>query len=143
VTVVFPRFSGGLLAQQRLRSSVNKISSVAEYAHQRAVSTHLIHRLVINIEHGTYNVTAHKADGQLVTISDDLSLKGRLPENIYFAGIDFQDRKSESGEESSIEFSPEGWIEPVTIYVACLEGRKMGIVMHEMLGSVEILEVLE
>jgi len=143
VTVVFPKFSNGLLDQQRLRSSVSKIAGVAEYAHQRAVSTHLRHLLHFNIEQGTYWVTAHTPDGKLMPITDGLTLKGRLPEGIQFSGIEFPDFKSDLEDVVTIEFSPQGWIEPVTVYVASSQGRKMSIVMHEMLGYVETLEVFE
>lgn len=143
VTVVFPKLSNGLLKQQRLKSSVSRIASVAEYTYQRAISTHLTHRLHINIEQRRYWVTAHRSEGSLVPIVDGPDLAGRLPEGIYFTGVEFKDRKTGSDEVVSIEFSPQGWIEPVAIYMATLEGRKMGVVMHEMSGSVETLEILE
>ena len=143
VTVVFPKFSNGLLDQQRLRSSVSKIASIAEYARQRAVSTHLTHVLHFNIEQGTYWVTVHTPDGKLIPMTDGLNLKGRLPEDIRFSGINFPDIRTDSGDVVTIEFSPQGWIEPATVYVASLEGREMSIVMHEMLGYVETLEVFE
>ena len=143
VTVVFPKFSNALFEQQRLKSSVNKIASIAEYARQRAVSTHFIHMLNFNIEQGTYWVTAHTPDGRLMPITDGLNLKGRLPEDMRFSGIEFQDIRSDLGEVVTIEFSPQGWIEPATVYVACSQGSTMGIVMHEMLGYVETFEVFE
>ena len=143
VTVVFPKFSNGLLDQQRLRSSVSKIAGIAEYARQRAVSTRLTHTLHFNIEQGTYWVTAHTPDGKLMPMTDGLNLKGRLPEDIRFSGIDFPDIKTNLEDVVAIEFSPQGWIEPATVYVASSEGRKMSIVMHEMLGYVETLEVFE
>ncbi len=143
VTVVFPKFSNGLLDQQRLRSSVSKIAGIAEYARQRAVSTRLTHTLHFNIEQGTYWVTAHTPDGKLMPMSDGLNLKGQLPEGIQFSGIEFRDIRSDLENVVTIEFSPQGWLEPATVYVASLEGRKMSIVMHEMLGYVETLEVFE
>lgn len=143
VTVVFPKFSNVLLDQQRLKSSVSKIASIAEYARQRAVSTHLTHQLHFNIEQGTYWVTAHTPDGRLMPMTDGLNLKGRLPEDIRFSGIDFPDIRTDSGDVVAIEFSPQGWIEPATVYVASSQGRKMSVVMHEMLGYVETLEVFE
>jgi hypothetical protein len=76
-------------------------------------------------------------------MTDGLNLNGRLPEDIRFSGIDFPDIRTDSGDVVTIEFSPQGWIEPATVYVASLEGRKMSIVMHEMLGYVETLEVFE
>ncbi len=143
ITVVFPKFSNGLLDQQRLKSSVNKIAGVAEYARQRAVSTCLTHMLHLNIEQGTYWVTAHTQDGRMMPVTDGLNLKGRLPEGIQFSGIVFPDIKVYSEDVVTIEFSPQGWIEPVTVYVASSQGRNMSIVMHEMLGYVETMEVIE
>ncbi len=143
VTVVFPNFSNGLLDQQRLKSSVSKIAGIAEYARQRAVSTHLTHLLHFNIEQGTYWVTAHTPDGRLMPVTDGLDLKGRLPEGIQFSGIEFPDVKVDLEDVVAIEFSPQGWIEPATVYVASSQGRKMSVVMHEMLGYVETLEVFE
>lgn len=143
VTVVFPKFSNGLFDQQRLKSSVSKIASIAEYARQRAVSTHFTHKLHFNIEQGTYWVTAHTPDGRLMPITDGFNLKGRLPEDMRFSGIEFPDIISDLGEVVTIELSPQGWIEPATVYVASSQGRKMGIVMHEMLGYVETFEVFE
>ncbi len=143
VTVVFPKFSNGLLDQQRLRSSVSKIASVAEYAYERAVSARLIHRLSIDIERGTYEVTAHTTDGKIVPIGDDLRLGGRLPEDIHFSGVEFPNKRTSPEKSVTIEFNPQGWIEPATIYVVSLEGRKMGIVMDDVLGSVATFEVFE
>ena len=143
VTIVFPKFSVGFLDQQRLRSSVSRIASVAEYAHQRAICTHVTHLLHFNIKEGRYWVTAQTSDGKVVPIADGLNLMGQLPEGVQFSGIEFQDMRTDSKNIVTIEFSPQGWIEPVTIYVASSEGRKMSIVMNEMLGYVETLEVVE
>jgi hypothetical protein len=122
---------------------VSKIASIAEYAHQRAVSTHFTHLLHFNIEQGPYWVTAHTPDGKLVPITDGLNLKGRLPEDIQFSGIEFPDVRIDSEDVVTIEFSPQGWIEPATVYVVSSQGRKMSIVMHEILGYVETFEVFE
>lgn len=143
ITVVFPKFSNALFEQQRLKSSVNKIASIAEYTRQRAVSTHFTHMLNFNIEQGTYWVTAFAPDGRLMPITDGLNLKGQLPEDIRFSGIEFPIIKSVTGDIITIEFSPQGWIEPATVYVASSKDSTMGIIMHEMLGYVETFEVFE
>jgi Tfp pilus assembly protein FimT len=143
VTIVFPKFSHSLLDQERLRSSVNKIASIAEYSHQRAVSTHFTHLLHFNIEQGTYWVTAHTQDGKMMPVTDSFNLKGKLPDDIQFSGVEFRDMRRDLEEIVTIEFSPQGWIEPVTVYLASSQGRKMSIIMHEMLGYIETLEVIE
>ena len=143
VMIVFPKFSVSFVDQQRFRNSVSRIASVAEYAHQRAICTHVTHLLHFNIKEGRYWVTAQTSDGKVVPIADGLNLKGRLPEGVQFSGIEFQDMRTDSKNVVTIEFSPQGWIEPVTVYVASSEGRIMSIVMNEMLGYVETFELLE
>lgn len=143
VTVVFPKFSVGFLDRQRLRSSVSRIASVAEYAHQRAVCTHLTHLLHFDIEKGEYWVTAQTSDGKVMPIPDGLNLRGRLPEGAQFSGIEFRGTRVDLEDVITIEFSPQGWIEPITVYVASSEGRIMSIVMNEMLGYVETFELPE
>lgn len=143
VTVVFPKFSVGFLDRQRLRSNVSRIASIAEYAHQRAVCTHVTHLLHFDIEKGKYWVTAQTSDGKVMPIADGLNLMGQLPEGVQFSGIEFQDMKTDSKDVVTIEFSPQGWIEPVTVYIASSKGGKMSIVMNEMSGYIETLELLE
>ena len=143
VTIVFPKFSVGFLDRQRLRSSVSRIASVAEYAHQRAVCTHVTHLLHFDIEKGEYWVTAQTSDGKVIPILDGLNLKGRLPEGAQFSGIEFRGTRTDSEDVITIEFSPQGWIEPVTVYIASSKGRKMSVVMNEMLGNVETFELPE
>jgi hypothetical protein len=71
------------------------------------------------------------------------NLKGKLPDDIQFSGVEFRDMRRDLEEIVTIEFSPQGWIEPVTVYLASSQGRKMSIIMHEMLGYIETLEVIE
>jgi prepilin-type N-terminal cleavage/methylation domain-containing protein len=143
VTVVFPKFSVGFLDRQRLRSSVSRIASIAEYAHQRAVCTHVTHLLHFDIEKGEYWVTAQTSDGKVTPIPDGLNLKGRLPEGAQFSGIEFRGTRADLEDVITIEFSPQGWIEPVTVYIASSKGGKMSVVINEMLGNVETFELLE
>lgn len=143
VTIVFPKFSIGFLDQQRLRSSVSKIASTAEYVHQRAICTHLTHLLHFHIEERRYWVTAQTPDNKVMLIADGLNLTGRLPERVYFSGIEFRDKRVDSKDAVTIEFNPQGWIEPAIIYVASSQGREMSIVMNEMSGKVETFDVVE
>ena len=143
VAVVFPKFSVGFLDQQRLQSSVNKIASIAEYAHQRAVCAQVTHLLHLDTEKGRYWITAQTSESKVMPIADGFSLRGQLPEGVQFAGVEFRDMRTGSKDTVTIEFSPQGWIEPVTIYVASSEGRKMSVVTNEMSGCIETLELIE
>jgi prepilin-type N-terminal cleavage/methylation domain-containing protein len=141
VTVVFPKFDSALLGQVRLRNSAKRIASVVEYAGQRAAYAQLTHLLHIDTEQGTYWVTARKPDGQVVPITDGLSLKGRLPEGVRFANIELPGTKAFSRDVITIEFDPQGWADPATIYVACDAGKTIAIVIDELSGQVRTCEL--
>ena len=143
VTVVFPKFHTGLLDGARFRSSVNRIASVAEYAHQRAACAQLTHSLHLDVEKGTYWVTSETSDGQTVLVADGISLKGRLPEGVRFGGVEFPGINSFSQDAVTIKFSPQGWAEPAKIYVVSSQGETMSIVIDELSGHVETCELVE
>lgn len=139
-TVVFPKLDGDFLNQQRFLSSVNKIASISEYAHQQAVCGQLTYLLNFNIEKGTYWVT-HQTPNSKVMPKDTSFLKGQLPEGVRFEGIEFQGVNANPQNVVTIEFNPQGWIDPVTIYIASSQGRKMSIVMNELSGCIETYKV--
>lgn len=142
VVVTFPKFDAALLNQYRLRSNVNRIASIAEYAHHQAICSQSTHLLHINTVEGTYWVTGEAPDDEAVSIPAGLP-KGRLPEGVQFTKIEFRGTNTCSQDIVTVEFSPQGWIEPATALVVSSRGRKMSIVMDELSGSIETSEIAE
>jgi prepilin-type N-terminal cleavage/methylation domain-containing protein len=136
LTTVIPSFSIGS-DQSRLRSSANRIASVAEHAHQRAACTRLTHILHIDTKKGTYWVTTQGLDGQDVSITDILSLKGQLPEGVSFLDIKIQGINTHSKDCICITLSPQGWADQATIRLRSLTGEIMSIMIDEFSGQVK------
>jgi type II secretion system protein H len=140
LTVVFPKINS-MDQKSLLRSCVNRIASFAEYAHQRAACTRLIHILHIDIEKGKYWINSQDSDGQEIPITDALNLKGRLPKEVKFIDIKFHDNKINSQDIIAIMFSPQGWADPATILLACSTGETMSVIIEEFSGRVETCEI--
>jgi len=140
VTVLFPKFGTSRFQQVRFRSSVNRIASVAEYAHHRAACTQLVHLLHLDTERGTYWVTSQTTDGKVMPITDALSLKGRLPEGVQFAGVELRDMDTSSQDVVAIRFNPQGWADPAIIHLICSTGETLSVIIDELSGQVEICE---
>jgi len=140
LTVVFPRVNS-LDQKSLLRSCVNRIASVAEYAHQRAACTRLTHILYFDTEKKTYWINSLGSDGQEMPITDALNLKGRLPEGVKFIDVKFQGNNTHPQDIIGITFSPQGWADPATILLACSTGEAMSIIIEQFSGRVETCEL--
>ena len=143
VTIVFPRLGSGIVERARLRSSANRIASVAEYAHQRAACARLTHVLHLDTAKGTYWITGQTTDGQTASITDDFGLKGRLPEGVQFAGVELQDMDANSDDIVTIRFSPQGWADPATVQLISSTGETMSVIIDELSGQVQTCKLEE
>ncbi|KPL25663.1 MAG: hypothetical protein AMJ75_00100 [Phycisphaerae bacterium SM1_79] len=143
VTIVFPRSGAGLVQRTRLQSSVNRIASFAEYAHQRAACARLTHLLQLDVENGIYWVTGQTSDGQASQVSNTLSLRGRLPEGVHFVGVELRGLDTCSQDVVAIRFSPQGWADPAVIHLVSSTGETMSVMIDELSSQVETYESKE
>jgi len=143
VTLVFPRFGSGIVERARLRSSANRIASVAEYAHQRAACARLTHLLHLDTANGTYWITGQTTDGQTASITDDFGLKGRLGESVRFAGVELRDMDANSDDILTIRFSPQGWADPATVQLISSTGETLSVIIDELSGQVQTCRLEE
>ena len=137
LAVVCPRFTAGSDQLSLLRSSVNRIASVAEYASQQAACTRFMYFLNLDTQEGTYWVTSQKPDGQKVPVTDALSLKGQLPDGVKFADVKIQGMNTHSQGILVIRLSPQGWADPAEIILTCSTGETMSIMIDELSGQIE------
>ena len=141
ITAVLPTLNNGVLERVRLRSSTKRIASVAEYTHQQAACKQLTHLLHLDTEEGTYWVTCQAPDGQPGRITQGMQLKGRLPECVRFMRIELAGMNMFSQDAVTIEFDPQGWADPATIYLASSKGETMSVVIDGLSGQVRVCEL--
>ncbi|MFC1604210.1 Tfp pilus assembly protein FimT/FimU [Planctomycetota bacterium] len=143
ITIVFPKLDVDWVQRARLRSTTNRIANIAEYAHQRAACARLTHLLNIDAAQGTYWVTSQTSEGKGVPITDNLGLKGRLPEGVQFAEVELLGTDTSSQDVVMIRFNPQGWADPAIVHLTCSTGDTMSVVIDELSGQVETFELGE
>lgn len=141
IAIAFPKFSAASINRRRLQSAANKIAAIAQYTRHRAVTTQLTHHLNINTKQGTYEVTAVNAEGNAVPIEDGIKLSGSLAENLFFDNIIFNQPKPYTGETVTVEFNPQGTIEPAEIYITATDGKQYCVITKEISGKIETIEL--
>ena len=134
--IVFPKLAGGLVQRAQLRSSVNRIAAVAEYAHHQAACTQLTQVLCLDLENGKYWVACQPSDEQLVPTINNSSLKGRFPEEVVLAGVKLSGEDTVLKGVVAIQFSPQGWSDPAIIDLTCSTGETMRLVIDELSAQI-------
>jgi prepilin-type N-terminal cleavage/methylation domain-containing protein len=143
MAIAFPKFSTSSINRRRLQSAANKIAAIAQYTRHRAVTTQSTHHLSIDTQQGSYNVTAVDSQGNPIPIEDGIKLNGSLAENLFFDDILFSRQKFHKGKTVTIEFNPQGSIEPVEIYIANSDGKQYCVITKEISGKIETIELQE
>lgn len=143
ITIVFPKLNVDWIQRARLRGTANRIASIAEYAHQLAACARLTHLLNIDAVQRTYWITSQTSEGKEMPITDNLDLKGRLPEGVQFVEVELRDIDSISQDVITIRFSPQGWADPAIVRLTCPTGDTMSVVIDELSGQVATCELGE
>jgi prepilin-type N-terminal cleavage/methylation domain-containing protein len=134
--IVFPKLTGNVVQRAQLRSSVNRIAALAEYAHQQAACTRRTHVLYLDPEEGVYWVARHTSDKHIVPGVDNSILKGRLPDEVELAGVKHRGKNTDLKDIVAIQFSPQGWADPATIDLICSTGETMCVLIDEFSAQV-------
>jgi len=140
VTMAFPRFGWARVQQARLRSSANRMASVAQYAHQRAACTRLMHMLHIDKATGQYWVTSRTLDERLPG-RERSGVGSRLPDGVQFAGLELRGTDPGAQDAVVIRFSPQGWADAAVLNLVCSTGDCLSVVIDSWSSQVKICEV--
>jgi len=141
VAIVFPKLAAGFVQRTQLRSSVNRLAAIAEYAHQQAACTRRTHVLCLDPEKGAYWVASQTSDEQVVPTVDASSLKGRLPEAVQLVRVNLRGEDTGSQGVVAIRFSPQGWADRATIDLTCSTGETMRLVIDELSAHIETYDL--
>ena len=135
--IVFPKLTGCLVQRAKIRSSVNRITALAEYAYQQAACTRRTHVLYLDTEKGAYWVAIQPSDEQTIPTPENSILKGSLPEEVEMANVSLGGEHAGLQSVVAIRFSPQGWADPATIDLICSTGEIMRIVIDELSAQIE------
>lgn len=126
------RFGGGELdaAARRLRGTV-------KFLFNEAALTGREHRLVYDLEHGSYRALVLKPDGELVEMHGP-GKAVRLPPGIRFRDLVLRGRGTFSAGEITLRIHPTGWLEETVVHLQDQGGAQRTLRIAPLSGAADI-----
>jgi prepilin-type N-terminal cleavage/methylation domain-containing protein len=137
VGLAFPKLNGLLLREPEPWRSGRKLARLAKYARELAIATESISVLSINANTRDYGVAGkqHGKESADVTVPSDL--RGRLGADVGITNVELTGEDWDPQNSLIIEFSPEGWCDPVTVNLTSSDGRTVSVVIGEWSDEID------
>ncbi len=108
---------------------------LAERAHELAIATESVFVLHIDVETGRYWVTGKQAGD----MAPRQGLEGQLPEEVAITDVDLSEESRTVENVITIEFSPEGWRDPVLVTITSSDGQTVSLAIDEWFGEMDLI----
>ncbi len=133
--VAFPKLDGLLLREPEPWRSGRKLMRLAKHAHELAMVTESAFVLHIDVETGRYWVTGKQVDNAV----PQRSLGGQLPEEVAITDVEPAAEDGAFESVLAIEFSPEGWCDPVLVTITSSDGQTVKLAIDEWFGEIDLI----
>jgi general secretion pathway protein H len=128
-------FSGS----DRLSATAKRLSNTSRYLINEAALTGREHRLVYDLEHGSYRAMILEADGELTTVGGPGKL-ARLHEDVRFRDLTLPGRGTFSTGEVVTRIYPAGWQEETIVHLVNRQGEQLTVRLSPLTGLAETYE---
>jgi len=136
--LVLPNLLG--LGERGLSSTAGRLSSLVKYLYNEAALTGLEHRLIFDLDAGTFEAARVEENGELRHLESGPGKKTRLPENQSFREVRVAGRGSFSRGDVSTWFYPVGWLDETLIHLKSTQGDELTLRLSPLSGTTEIHE---
>lgn len=119
--------------------SARRLSGTIKYLFNESALTGREHRLIYNLDRGTYRARIVEADGEIV----DLSGSGKetsLTGDVRFRDVQLPGRGTFTSGEVTVRIYPTGWIEETGVHFKADSGKEMTLRVMPLTGTSEIIE---
>lgn len=135
--ITVPLFSA--TGTSKLGYSARRLSGTIKYLFNEAALTGREHRLIYNLDRGTYRARIHEADGEIVDLPG-LGRETRLTGDVRFRDLQLPDRGTFTSGEVTVRIHPSGWIEETSIHLEDGSGNKLTLHIMPLTGTAEFFE---
>ena len=122
-----------------VQASARRLSGTVKYLFNEAALTGLEHRLIYNLDRGSYRALTLEADGSLVDVGG-VGKTTALQRGVRFIGLTLPGRGTFSSGEVTVRIHPTGWLEETIVQLADDGGNALTLRMNPLTGSTEIFE---
>ncbi len=123
----------------KLGYSARQLSGTIKYLFNEAALTGQEHRLVYNLDRGSYRGRIVEADGEIVDLAG-LGKETSLAGDVRFRDLQLPGRGTFTSGEVTVRIHPSGWLEETSVHFA--DGAEQQMTLHVMplTGTSEIFE---
>jgi len=122
-----------------LGSSARRLSGTIKYLFNESALTGLQHRLIYNLDQGTYRALVVEADGELVEASGP-GTRAKLSGDVRFQDLRVPGRGSFSVGEVTTLIYPSGWVDETVIHLSGSDGEILTLRVMPLTGTTEVLK---
>ncbi len=135
--VSIPLFSH--TGQGSLHTSARKLSGTVKYLFNEAALSGEEHRLIYNLDHGTYRAMVREVTGDLVAL-DGTGKEATLPQGVRFSRVNLAGRGSFTSGEVTVRIHPSGWLEETVVQLTGADETTLTLRINPLTGSTEIFK---
>jgi len=122
-----------------LRASARRLTGTVKYLFNESALQHLEHRLIFDLNHGTYQGQRLEENGELVVLGS-LGRGRKLPGDTHIKDIVLIGRGKFSSGEVTVRIHPEGWMDEAVIHLTDDRDRNLTVHTQPYTGTTEIYE---
>ncbi len=135
--LVFPKVSGFLLREPEPWRSGRHLLRLVQHARDLAVATESTFVLSLDLNTGDYWIASQQQDRVAGVVAAPSDLKGRLGEDVEITKVELLEEDWDPEHPVTMEFSPEGTGDPVTLRLTSSDGRTVSVMIGEWSDEIE------
>lgn len=135
--LIMPLF--GSTGTSKVGYAARRLSGTAKYLFNEAALTGREHRLIYNLDSGTYRARIIRADGEVVDLSG-LGRETKLTGDVRFLDLQLPGRGTFTTGEVTVRIHPTGWIEETSVHLEDGSGNALTLHFMPLTGTAEIFE---
>lgn len=125
--------------QDDLLGSARRLAGTVKYLYNEAALTRNEHRLIFNLDDGSYQAKVLDKAGNLKPVEGSAS-GHKLQGDARFEDIIVTSRGSFTSGEVTILFHPSGWLDETVIHLRDDEDHKLSLRFNSLTGAMELVE---
>lgn len=119
--------------------SARRLGGTIKYLFNESALTGREHRLVYNLDRGTYRGRIVEADGEIVDLPG-LGKETSLTGDVSFKDLQLPGRGTFTSGEVTVRIYPTGWLEETGVHFQAASGLEMTLHVMPLTGTSEIIE---
>lgn len=122
-----------------LKGSTRRLAGIVRYLYNETALTRREHRLIFDLETGSYQAKVLETDGNLEPVLGP-GRGGTLQGDVVFRDIVLPGRGKVTSGEAITVFHPGGWLDETFIHLSADDGREWTLRLAPLTGLLEIFE---